>query len=188
MAHKTEAPDFTEEEKRSIVEWCREILLASLQNRREPEGPALSGNGGVFVTLKKGKELRGCIGVFDWSRPVKEVISQMTKAAAFSDFRFDPVTLPEVDGLDITVSVLTEPEKLKSIDDIVIGRDGLYLVHPRGRGVLLPSVAEEYGFSPVEFAENTSRKAGLPPDAYKDPKAELMVFRAPAFSTSDFPS
>ena len=108
------------------------------------------------------------------------------KAAAFADHRFRSVTLPEVDGLDITVSVLTQPERLSSIDDIVIGRDGLYIVHPRGNGVLLPSVAEEHGFSRQEFLECTCRKAGLPVTAYKDPECQVLVFTAPAFSSSDF--
>jgi AmmeMemoRadiSam system protein A len=186
MVEDTGVLSFTEDEKKSIVGWCREILRANLEDRSEPEGPDVKGNGGVFVTLKKNGELRGCIGVFDWSRPVIETISRMTKAAAFADHRFDSVSLPEVDQLEITVSVLTPPKKLGSLDDVVIGRDGLYLVHPRGRGVLLPSVAVELGFDTQEFVENTCRKAGLPPTAYKDPDAELLVFTAPAFSTDDY--
>ncbi|MDR2339293.1 MAG: AmmeMemoRadiSam system protein A [Deltaproteobacteria bacterium] len=186
MAQEKVALDFTKDEKMAILEWCRELLRATLEDKPEPEGPELKGNGGVFVTLKKDGDLRGCIGVFDWSRPVKETIARMTKAAAFADHRFNAVSLPEVDQLEIVVSVLTQPEKLEGIDKIVIGRDGLYLVHPKGRGVLLPSVAVEYGFAPLEFVENTCRKAGLPPSAYADPGAELMVFRAPAFSSQDF--
>ncbi|MDR2198265.1 MAG: AmmeMemoRadiSam system protein A [Deltaproteobacteria bacterium] len=181
-----ELVEFSQEEKKSILEWCREIIRSSLENKPEPEGPDLKGNGGVFVTLNKGGKLRGCIGVFDWSKPVKDTISRMAKAAAFSDHRFEPVTLPEVDELEIVVSVLSEPEKLDSIDDIVIGRDGLYLIHPRGRGVLLPVVAVEQGFTPHEFVLCTCRKAGLSYSAYLDPEAQLMVFRAPAFSTGDF--
>jgi AmmeMemoRadiSam system protein A len=182
-----EALGLTEGEKKAILGWCREIIRAHLGGLPRPEGPALAGNGGVFVTLKKGGALRGCIGVFDWSKPLKETIARMAEAAAFLDHRFDPVGPHEVDDLEISVSVLSQPEKLGSVDDIVIGRDGLYLIHPRGRGVLLPSVAVEYGFGPKEFAENTSRKAGLAPTAYLEPGAELLVFRAPSFSTRDHP-
>ncbi|MDR2405798.1 MAG: AmmeMemoRadiSam system protein A [Deltaproteobacteria bacterium] len=178
--------DFTDEQKKAILDWCRDLLRANLEGRVEPEGPDIEGDGGVFVTLKRAGELRGCIGVFDWSKPIKETIYRMAKAAAFADYRFKSVELPEVDSLEITVSVLSHPKKLNNIDDIVIGRDGLYLVHPKGRGVLLPVVAEEYGFKPQEFVENTCRKAGLPPNAYKDPEAELKVFMAPDFSSKDF--
>ncbi|MDR1314818.1 MAG: AMMECR1 family protein, partial [Deltaproteobacteria bacterium] len=85
-----------------------------------------------------------------------------------------------------TVSVLTPPETLASLEQLVIGRDGLLLIHPKGKGVLLPVVAEEQGWGPKEFAEQTSRKAGLQRDAYLDPGATLLVFTAPAFSSSDF--
>jgi AMMECR1 domain-containing protein len=70
------------------------------------------------------------------------------------------------------------------LEDIVIGRDGLYLIHPKWSGVLLPVVAQEEGWNPLEFARYTSIKAGLSPDGWKDPQARLLVFTAPAFSTA----
>jgi AmmeMemoRadiSam system protein A len=136
------------------------------------------------VTLKRKGRLRGCIGQFAFDGLLEKAIAEMVRAAAFRDPRFPPLGSSELADLEITVSVLTPPKPLKSLDDVVIGRDGLYLVHPHGRGVLLPVVAVEQGFSPEEFARQTSVKAGLHPEAYKDPGAELLVFTAPAFSTN----
>ncbi|MDR3154182.1 MAG: AmmeMemoRadiSam system protein A [Deltaproteobacteria bacterium] len=171
--------------QKEVLGWCHEILRSALSGGKAPPGPDVPGNGGVFVTLKLHGELRGCIGRFSWDTPLKATIMEITRASAFEDHRFPPLTPPELDGLEITVSVLTRPEPLADLESLVIGRDGLYLVHPRGRGVLLPVVAEEHGWGPREFAEYTSRKAGLPPQAYLDPGAQLLVFRAPAFSTAD---
>ncbi|MDR1082056.1 MAG: AmmeMemoRadiSam system protein A [Deltaproteobacteria bacterium] len=173
--------------QREVLDWCREILRCALKGAEDPPGPDIPGLGGVFVTLKNREGLRGCIGRFSWERPLKATIAEITRAAAFEDFRFPPLTAPELPDLEITVSVLTPPEPLPGLDSLVIGRDGLILVHPRGKGVLLPVVAEEHGWGPKEFAEHTSRKAGLRPDSYLDPGARFLVFRAPAFSTSDFP-
>ncbi|MDR1042019.1 MAG: AmmeMemoRadiSam system protein A [Deltaproteobacteria bacterium] len=174
--------------QKEVLDWCREILGAELNGDPEPPGPKIDGNGGVFVTLKKSGGLRGCIGRFSWASPIKTTIAEIARAAAFEDYRFPPLTAPELPELEITVSVLTPPEELKDLESLVIGRDGLLLIHPRGKGVLLPVVAEEHGWGPKEFAEHTSRKAGLQPQAYLDPEASLMVFTAPAFSTSDFPA
>jgi AmmeMemoRadiSam system protein A len=178
--------ELSQELKKNIIDWCFAILKAKLEKTKEPEGPPLPGDGGVFVTLKRKEQLRGCIGSFMWDHPLKEMISEMTKAAAFRDYRFPPLTLPELEDLEITISVLTPLKPLDDLKDLVIGRDGLYLVHPLGRGVLLPVVAVEQGWNAVEFAEHTSLKAGLSPNAYNDKGAKLMVFTAPAFSSSDF--
>ncbi|MDR1871207.1 MAG: AmmeMemoRadiSam system protein A [Deltaproteobacteria bacterium] len=170
--------------KKAILDWCRGVLAARLDQKDLPPAPPLEGRkGGVFVTLKRHGNLRGCIGQFSFDGPLEGAIRDMVSAAAFRDPRFPPLRSDELADLDITVSILTPPTPLKSLDDVVIGRDGLFLLHPHGRGVLLPIVAEERGFSPEEFARQTSLKAGLNPEAYKDPEAKLLVFTAPAFST-----
>lgn len=180
------AEDLSPETKKSLLDWSFAILEAKLKKKAPPAGPPVEGNGAVFVTLKRHGQLRGCVGRFNWDDPLKDTIASMTLAAAFDDYRFASLSIPELEGLDITISVLTPLEPLSDIKDLVIGRDGLFLLHPKGRGVLLPVVAEEQGWNAVEFAEHTSVKAGLHPEAYKDKGAELMVFRAPAFSTEDF--
>jgi AmmeMemoRadiSam system protein A len=176
-----ELPD---ELKSPILLWAREIIEKKLNFEPEPAGPDLGDRrGAVFVTLKMKGHLRGCIGRFDFKALLSDSIREMVLAAAFNDYRFGPLTKNELQGLDITISVLTKPRPLKSLDDLVLGRDGLYLTHPMGNGVLLPVVAVEQGWSALEFARYTAVKAGLRPDDWKDPRAKLMVFTAPAFST-----
>ncbi|MDR3205289.1 MAG: AmmeMemoRadiSam system protein A [Deltaproteobacteria bacterium] len=187
-AKNDSAPDdglgLTLEVKKSLLKWCRDILSAKLEGNEIPPGPDLGQRkGGVFVTLKRKGRLRGCIGSFNFSASLSDSIREMVQAAGFNDYRFGPLAKEELNDLDITVSILTEPKALNSLDDLIIGRDGLYLIHPRGRGVLLPVVAVEQGWSAIEFASHTAMKAGLPPKAYKDPEAKLLVFTAPAFST-----
>jgi AmmeMemoRadiSam system protein A len=171
--------------KKQILSWCREIISAHLERKDPPPAPPMEGRrGGVFVTLKLGGRLRGCIGRFSFDDRLEDSISEMTMAAAFQDPRFSPLSAAELPDLEISVSVLTPLKLLKSLDDLVIGRDGLYIVHPKGQGVLLPVVAVERGYGKEEFARQTSLKAGLPPDAYKDSGATLWTFEAPAFSTN----
>ena len=185
---KLGAAELSDALKGEILDWSRQILAAKLGGRPIPDAPAgLEGRqGGVFVTLKRGGDLRGCIGRFEFTSPLAQAVKEMVLAAAFQDPRFGPLAESELSDLEVTVSVLTEPKPLESLGDLVIGRDGLFLIHPRGRGVLLPVVAEEQGWSPEEFARGVSRKAGLGLEAWRDPGAKLLVFRAPAF-TSESP-
>ena len=182
---KTQPAELADDLKGEILTWSRYVLAAEIDGSDAPAPPAgLDGlQGGVFVTLKRGGRLRGCIGRFEFTSPLARAVKEMVLAAAFQDPRFPPLSKGELGDLELTVSVLTEPRPLESLDDLVIGRDGLYLLHPRGRGVLLPVVAEEQRWSPLEFARQTARKAGLSPEAWKDPGARLLVFTAPAFTS-----
>jgi AmmeMemoRadiSam system protein A len=183
-AKETKEEGLSEALKKKILDWGRELLDCSIHGRPLPKCPGLAGlRGGVFVTLKKKGRLRGCIGRFDFSALLADSIRDMVLAAAFQDPRFPPLSAGELAGLDITVSILSEPALLPSLEELVIGRDGLLLAHPRGSGVLLPVVAVEQGWTALEFARQTSLKAGLGPEAWRDPEAKLMVFTAPAFST-----
>src|SRR5580658_3877508 len=67
---------------------------------------------GVFVTLKKGGELRGCIGKMDFERPLWSNALTAAVASALEDPRFPPVTVPELGEITIEVSILNRPEDL----------------------------------------------------------------------------
>ena len=70
-------------------------------------------------------------------------------------------------------------------NEIVIGRDGLTIALHGRRGLLLPQVPVEWGWSLQEFLNHTARKAGLPPDAWKDPTAVLHRFEGIIFNEDD---
>jgi len=141
---------------------------------------------GAFVTLKKHGELRGCIGYIEGIKPLWETVRDMARAAALEDPRFPPVRPEEVRELEIEISVLTPLRKIKDIDEIVIGRDGLIIRKGWRQGLLLPQVATEYGWDVRTFLEHTCLKAGLPRNAWKDPDAEIWAFSAEVCSEGEF--
>lgn len=144
----------------------------------------------VFVTLrllpeKPGSlgELRGCIGQIEPDLPLFRAVQDAVIKAATVDPRFYPVTPDELNSLTIEISVLSPMRPVDELADIQIGQDGLYIVGLRRRGLLLPEVAEMYGWPSAEFVRNTCRKAGLPDDAWPD-KAMLYAFTTESFEES----
>lgn len=137
---------------------------------------------GVFVTLHKEHQLRGCIGYIMPIEPLYLAVSKMAVESATADPRFPPVTKEELAKLEIEISVLTVPERVKNLDDIILGTHGV-IVRKGGRGgVFLPQVATETGWSKEEFlTELCEQKAGLPAEAWKDPDTELYTFSAQVF-------
>jgi len=108
-------------------------------------------------------------------------VREMAPAAAFQDPRFKPLQADELPGLEIEISVLSPLRLIKSTDEIEVGKHGLYIVRGMNRGLLLPQVATEYHWDRLTFLEQTCQKAGLPPDAWKDPRTQIYVFRADIF-------
>ena len=137
---------------------------------------------GLFVTLRRGGELRGCIGTLAPTGDLTRVIAEYALRAAFEDPRFPPLLAEELAECTIEISVLTAPQPLERPEDLVIGRDGLILELGGRRGLLLPQVATEWGFDQERFLAEVSRKAGLCPEAWRDPAARVFTFRAEAFS------
>ena len=143
--------------------------------------PRFQENCGVFVTLKKSGELRGCIGFVRGVHPLGESLKEMAIAAATKDSRFNPVTLNELNEIDIEISVLTPMIEVNDISEIEIGKDGLMLISGFNSGLLLPQVATEWHWDITEFLHHLCLKAGLPPGSYKMPGAKLLKFSADVF-------
>jgi len=142
---------------------------------------------GCFVTLHKHNELRGCIGFPKAIMPLYEEIIAASKAAAFDDPRFGPVTKSEIKDIIIEISILTKPELLKVknsdeyLGEIEIGRDGL-IIQGASSGLLLPQVATEYKFSPRQFMECVCEKANMNKDSWKNLGNKIYTFKAEIFS------
>lgn len=140
---------------------------------------------GVFTTLIKHGELRGCIGFPYPIKRLDEAIIESAIAAAVDDPRFEPVRRSEMEEIIVEVTVLTEPEKInakpKDLPKFVeIGRHGLMVRKGLFSGLLLPQVAVEYGFDAEEFLTQTCIKAGLPPDCWLT-GAEVYRFEGQIF-------
>jgi len=174
----------TEEERKSLLLSAREAIESSLEHRdaKWPDIPStLIIPRGAFVTLTSGAHLRGCIGRLTPSGPLMDTVRSMAKAAAFEDPRFSPINCEEWSLISIEISVLGPMERLASVEEIVIGQHGLYIVQGFRAGVLLPQVAKEWGWDRDEFLVQVCRKAGLHSEAWHDPSAELYRFEAAVF-------
>ena len=143
---------------------------------------------GVFVTLNKNGELRGCIGFPEGVYPLFEGVIKGANSAAFSDPRFPPVSKEEFKDISIEVSVLTKPSKIvvkkvsEYVDKIKVGEDGLIIRSGFGSGLLLPQVATEYKWDSKTFLEHTCMKAGLGADSWKEGDIEVYKFQSKVFS------
>ena len=141
---------------------------------------------GVFVTLKGGGSLRGCIGVIVTSERLSETIPRMAIAAATEDPRFPTVTAEEAPLLEVEISVLTRPRRVTDLETIEVGRRGLIVRQGQKQGLLLPQVATEQAWNRRQFLAYTCLKAGLDPRAFEDPATTIETFTAHAFSEADF--
>ena len=136
---------------------------------------------GVFVTIKKTGELRGCIGYIEGLKPLYEAVLDNSFNAGFRDPRFNPLEKNEFRDLKLEISVLTPPEPVKSINEITIGRHGLIIEKGMHKGVFLPQVAVEWNWNLDQYLSNLCRKAGLAEDEWKK-GAGLFRFEAIVFS------
>jgi len=136
---------------------------------------------GAFVTLYKKGMLRGCIGSLESDKPLSQTVSDMAKAAAFSDPRFMPLTADELPYIDLEISVLTPFKEIFGPEEITVGVHGLLIRKGSRSGLLLPQVASERDWDTITFLEETCRKAGLPKDIWKEEGTRIYVFSADVF-------
>jgi AmmeMemoRadiSam system protein A len=149
----------------------------SSADREELRRPAAA-----FVSLHNQERLRGCIGHTVVDRPLYLVVAEMARAAAREDTRFPIVTPEEVAALRIEISILS-PFFPVSPDQIIPGSHGLFVSRGFYRGLLLPQVATYYHWDANRFLEETCRKAGLAPDAWKH-GATVRAFTAEIIAES----
>ncbi len=190
-----QSPEFSIEQRRALLAIAHRAILSSLEGQPLPDAPpALSGLAeprGVFTTLYlKGDlksdaqgELRGCVGYVAPIAPLYRAVAETARAAAFEDHRFLPVTKEEATKLEASLSVLSRLFPIHP-DAVEVGRHGLLLSGGGRRGLLLPQVPIEYGWDRETFLEQTCRKAGLPPDAWRK-NATIEAFTAEVFGDAD---
>lgn len=139
----------------------------------------------MFVTLREGGELRGCIGSLEPEEPLVDAVVSRAIAAATQDPRFPPVSTRELPLLEYHVSVLSPVRKIKDASEIEVGKHGVIVSQGYQRGVFLPEVAPEQGWDRDTMLNFLcEHKAGLPRDAWKR-GAELSVFTTQNFGDSE---
>jgi len=182
----------TLDEGKFLVKLARQTVESYLRTGKKMLAPTtaekLRERRGVFVTLTKNEELRGCIGHPLPTMPLVEAVMDAAISSATRDPRFHPVSAEELRDVKIEVSVLSEPEVIKVKNPreypkcIVIGRDGLMIEWSGYAGLLLPQVPVEYKWDAEEFLSHLCMKAGLMPDHWLRKDVIISRFSAQIFA------
>jgi AmmeMemoRadiSam system protein B/AmmeMemoRadiSam system protein A len=171
---------FTAEEKKELLRIARTTLERYLRGEKvsaeRPKSERLVEKTGVFVTLKKHGELRGCIGYIQGVEPLYKAVATMAINSATEDPRFPPVRPEELKEIEIEITVLSPLKRISDVKEIVVGKHGIYIKRGFYSGLLLPQVATENNWTREEFLNHTCLKAGLPPSAWKDKNTEIYIF------------
>ncbi len=191
-AAAAEVPDALDRgERRLLLDLARSVLRERFQGRPVPANleerfshrPRLLQKSGVFVTLRKSGELRGCIGSIVGVEPLCRGVAANALNAAFADPRFPPLRERELDGVEIEISVMTPLRPAANYRAIRLGTDGVVIRDGAAQAVFLPQVASETGWTLDEFLGRLCRKAGLERDAYRNsPAMKFFTFQAQVFS------
>lgn len=184
----------TAPEQDTLLQLARASLVTYLETeqRPQPEAERFSGfarlreNLGVFVTLRKKGELRGCIGSLVGREPLYRGVAANAVNAAVDDPRFPPLQKKELAEVTIEISVMTPLRPVRDHRSIRLGRDGVVIVDGGAQAVFLPQVAVETGWDLDRFLANLCLKAGLAPDAYRHSRTmQFLVFQAQVFSEKE---
>lgn len=191
MLHR---PMLTAAERRFLLRVARESVAATVcapgSGGDTTVGPIDSRRlvqpGGVFVTLRVGSDLRGCIGHVEAEAEttITETVRRVAALAATADPRFTALSHAELSSTSIEVSVLGPLIEAANPATLEIGRHGVVVEDGTKRGLLLPQVAVERSWDATTFLRETCRKASLDAEAWRT-KARVWLFEAEVFGDND---
>ncbi|HLA22064.1 MAG TPA: TIGR00296 family protein [Nitrosopumilaceae archaeon] len=175
-----------------LVKTARSAVTEYLMTRKkillqEDFKSRFSYNSGVFVTLNKANELRGCIGFPTPEKKLYQSLVDASIASATEDPRFPHVKYEELNDISFEVTILTPPIEVNvenTLDypsKIKVGRDGLIVRWEFGSGLLLPQVPIEWGWNEEEFLNHACEKAGAPHDCWKRKETRILKFEGIVF-------
>jgi AmmeMemoRadiSam system protein A len=183
-------PLLTPVEETVLLDLARRVVAARLESGRVPRlenpPPRLLVPQGAFVSLHLGRALRGCVGMVMPVRPLATTVTECAAAAATEDPRFDPLQPSDLERVTIEISALDPPFRIADPSRLTLGTHGLMVTMGHRRGLLLPQVAVEQGWTVLIFLEETCLKAGLPPDAWER-GAIVEAFSAQVFAERNRP-
>jgi AmmeMemoRadiSam system protein A len=175
--------------KQILLTFARKTIQQFLSDESLPPAkhsdPALNRKQGAFVTLLKEGNLRGCVGHIKDDLPLYEVVGLMALQSAFNDQRFPSVTTDELTQIEIEISILTPFRRIKHIEEIELGRDGVSLTVGDHHAVFLPQVALKMGWDREQLLDRLANKMGLPEQSWKR-KSKVLVFQTEIFKESDY--
>ena len=174
----------SKQDQETLLQIARDSVQAHLTGQ-QLELPSMASEDlmqkrGVFVSVYLGSNLRGCVGTIDAPNPLYQSVAGCAVAAASRDSRFKPLQLSDLPEAAFEISVLSPIEAVTDLASIEIGTHGLIVSRGNARGLLLPQVAVHQQWDRERFLEETCRKAGLPPTAWKQ-GATIQRFTAEVF-------
>lgn len=169
------------EERAQLLHVAYEAIFEKLKRGRSPL-PSDSGFSGMlleplgaFVSVYVKDKLRGCIGRFEVDTPLFQTVHELAISASIRDTRFKSLHFDELNDLHIEISVLSPLERIYRLDEIEVGKHGIYLRKGLHSGTFLPQVAVAKNWSAEEFVRNCAKfKAGIGYEGWCD--AEMYVF------------
>jgi len=170
--------------QRKLLEIARMTLVAVTAGEPIPDAKLddaeLQSHHGVFVTLHKKGQLRGCIGNFRPTTPLYRTVAVQARMSALEDSRFRPVVPSEVKEIDIEISVLMPEKPIKDPLDWELGKHGIIVRRGYRQATFLPQVAE-YFKTKEEMLAACCTKAGMLPHLWRDPGTSVYTYRAQVF-------
>ena len=185
----TPDPPITATMNREILSLARAAIASALTGEPEPAldpswhcHAVLQLYRGVFVTLEKDNQLRGCIGELDDRMPLHHGIRTCSVKAALEDPRFAPVTMEELPSLCVSISIISRPQTLEAdgverATALVPHRDGVILIVSGRRSTFLPRVWQQFK-DPRDFLTQLCLKHGASPNCWTDPSVGLLRYDA----------
>lgn|SRR3989344_1975999 len=175
----------SKENSQIILNIARQVIGDVLNNRHSDSidvPDELKEIGACFVTLTIADKLRGCIGTLKAHRPLYLDVIENTKAAAFADDRFSPLTIDELNHVTIEISVLSQPQNLnyRDPDDLLNKLDpnmGIILLYQGHSATYLPQVWHDIP-DKTEFLDSLAEKAGLIKEDWKKAKYQYYYVSA----------
>lgn len=181
--------ELTLEHKKTLIKIARESIASAVNGNMAPEykidDTILNTMCGAFVTLHTDGNLRGCIGNITAETPLWKTIRNMAIESALRDPRFPSVSPWELESVNIEISVLSPLKRINNLEEIEVGKHGLFIKEGFYQGLLLPQVATDYGWNRIQFLEQTCYKAGLSKNCYRQGDCEIFIFSAIVFGEKD---
>jgi AmmeMemoRadiSam system radical SAM enzyme/AmmeMemoRadiSam system protein B/AmmeMemoRadiSam system protein A len=185
--------DFNEQQSSQLLDFVRAHVNAAVTGNetRIPTLPDELTNApafGCFVTLQMDEKLRACRGRWNQGQgittePLGELLAGVARDSSLQDFRFPVICEQELNRLSLDISIMHSPLMLEEkgealVEAVEVGKHGLVMMHPGGRGLLLPHVATEQGWDARTFLCHLSTKAGLRKYTWlEDKDSQVMTFQ-----------
>jgi len=177
------------DERLTLLKVARDTLESFVKEGKRPDlnsgeytlSPIMKEKRGVFVTLNKNGNLRGCIGHIQPREQLAKAVMDNAINSSMNDGRFRPVNADELEEIEIDISVLSPIKKISGADKFIPGEHGIIIRLGGMRAVFLPQVATEQGWDREETLSHLCNKVGLPSYAWKDESMEFFVFTAEVF-------